>query len=98
MPFTDWHGFPANLGFDFEPWSLSLRQSEATHYLGQLHNTGFSFNTKAKHTFRFIADTMPDPTDVFLIHGKLYGCEKIEANVTEEGFDRLMTGYFYEML
>lgn len=98
MPFTDFNYYGRIHYHEFSPWSLSLNPSDATHYLGQLHNTGFSFNTKAKHTFRFIADTMPDPTGVFLIHGKLYGCEKIEANVTEEGFDRLMTGYFYEML
>lgn len=97
MPFTDW-GYISNMYIEHSPWSLAFSHTDATHYLGQLHNTGFSFNTKAKHTFKFIADKMPDPTKVFCIHGKLYGCEKIEANVKEKGFDRLMTGYFYEMI
>jgi len=97
MPFTDCR-YLASWTDGYDPWSLSLNPSEATHYLGQLHNTGFSFNVKAKHTFKFLASTMPDPTSVFQIRGKLYGCEKIEAYVTEEGFDKLMTGYFYEML
>jgi hypothetical protein len=44
-----------------------------------------------------MAEFMPDPTDVFIIRNKRYGCEKIEANITADGFDRLMTGYFYEM-
>ena len=52
----------------------------------------------AKHTFRFVSDSMPDPSGVFVIRGKQYGCEKIEANVKPDGFDRLMTGYFYEIL
>lgn len=96
MPFTDC-GYIANTLTPHRPWSLALTRSDATHYLGQLHNTGLTFNTKAKHTIKFIADRMPDTTTVFHIRGKLYGCEKIEANVTEEGLDKLMTGYFYEM-
>ncbi len=82
----------------YQSWSLSLNTIDRTHYLGQLHQNGFSFNIKAKHTFRFLADTMPDPTHVYIIRGKKYGCEKIEASVDADGFDRLMTGYFYEML
>jgi hypothetical protein len=53
---------------------------------------------KARHTFRFLADRMPDPRDIFIVRGKHYACEKIEASVKADGFDRLMTGYFYEML
>ena len=58
---------------------------------------GFSFNMKAKLTLKIEADTMPDPTNIFLIRGKRYGCEKIEATVLDWGLERLMTGYFYEM-
>ena len=82
------------------PWSLSLYPTSQgfAHCLGDLHQNGFSFNEHAKCTFRFIAEAMPDPTRVYIIRGKRYGCEKIEANVTAEGLDRLMTGYFYEIL
>ena len=45
-----------------------------------------------------MAEEMPDPTGIFIIRNKRYGCEKIEANITSDGFDKLMTGYFYEML
>lgn len=95
MPVTDYRykvqgsGHPA--------WSLSLNPTDATYYIGQLHQNGFSFNMKAKHVFRFVSDRMPDPRDIFIIRGKRFGCEKIEASVNAEGFDRLMTGYFYEM-
>ena len=53
---------------------------------------------KVKHIFKFVEERMPDPRDIFIIRGKKYGCEKIEANVNGEGFNKLMTGYFYEML
>lgn len=98
MPFTDFSYMTNSLYRGYSPWSLALVRSEATNYLGQLHNSGFTFDTKVKYTFKFVSDRMPDPTSVFHIRGKLYACEKIEANVTEEGFDRLMTGYFYELL
>lgn len=96
MPMTDYRYKVKGIGQ--RRWSLALNAADADHYLGQLHENGFSFNMKARHTFRFVADSMPDPRDIFLIHGKRYGCEKIEASVNEEGFNRLMTGYFYEML
>ena len=79
-------------------WSLSLNPADADYYLGQLHQNGFSFNMKARHTFRFIADRMPDPRSIFLVRNKRFACEKIEATVIADGFDKLMTGYFYEML
>ena len=96
--FTDFELKPHYKGQAHERWSLALSKSNATYYLGQLHENGFAFNTNSKQTFKFISDTMPDPTIIFLIEGKKYGCEKIEANVNNDGFDKLMTGYFYEML
>ena len=96
MPFTDCDFLRDDLS-PHRPWSLSLNKTDAGYYIGQLHQTEFSFDTKAKMTVKFVAEKMPDPTAVYLIRGKRYGCEKIEANVTEQGFDRLMTGYFYEM-
>lgn len=97
MPFTDCN-YMAQAVTPHRSWSLSLNPTNATYYLGQLHQNGFTFNIKAKHTFKFLADQMPDPTHIFLIRGHRYACEKIEANVNADGFDRLMTGYFYEML
>ena len=98
MPMTSFDYKVKSRGELHRKWSLSLKPSGADHYLGMLHRNPFSFNMKARHTFRFIAYKMPDPTHVYIIKGKRYGCEKIEANVTADGFDKLMTGYFYEML
>lgn len=79
-------------------WSLSLNRCEAEHYLGQLHENGFTFNLGAKYCIKFLSDEMPDPTKVFLIRNKCFGCEKIEAHIDSQGMQRLMTGYFYEIL
>lgn len=98
MPFTDWRYKSNHKGAAHKPWSLSLNKTEAAFYLGQLHEDNFSFNTKAKICIRFISEEIPDPTRIFIIRNKRYGCEKIEVNVDSNGIDRLMTGYFYEML
>ena len=78
-------------------WSLSLNKCQATFYLGQLHENGFTFNLAAKYCIKFLANEMPDQTKVFIIRNKRYGCEKIEAQIDSQGMQQLMTGYFYEM-
>ena len=97
--FTDWLYKPSHKnGETHNHWSLSLNPTDADAYLGQLHQNGFTFNMKAKHKFRFISDSIPSATAVYIIRGKLYGCEKLEISLMEEGFNKLITGYFYEML
>ena len=98
MPMTDCDYKVKSNGETHRQWSLSLKPAPAAIYLGQLHRNPFSFNMRARHTFKFLADSMPDPTLVYIIKGKCYGCEKMEANITAEGFDHLMTGYFYELM
>lgn len=97
LPFTDWQYKKCHSGNEHLHWSLSLNPTEADHYLGELHRNSYSINVKSKETFKFLADAIPSVTGVFIIRGKRYACEKIEANVTANGVDRLMTGYFYEM-
>lgn len=96
--FTDADLKPQFAGETHQPWSLSLNPTHATYYLGLLHRNGYSFNTKAKNAIKFVSDVLPDPRSIFLIRNKRYGCEKIEASVSADGLERLMTGYFYEML
>ncbi len=97
MPFTDYLYKKNHSGEMHRLWSLSLNPVEAEHYLGQLHQNTYTFNMKAKYCVKFLADEMPEPTQVFFIRGKRFGCEKIEAQIDDQGLQRLMTGYFYEM-
>ena len=96
--FTDYQYKKAHkAGTQHSLWSLSLNKCEATYYLGQLHENGFTFNLDAKYCIKFLSKEMPDPTKVFIIRNKRYGCEKIEAQIDSQGMQQLMTGYFYEM-
>ena len=96
--FTDYQYKKAHkTGTQHSLWSLSLNKCEATYYLGQLHENGFTFNLDAKYCIKFLSKEMPDQTKVFIIRNKRYGCEKIEAQIDSQGMQQLMTGYFYEM-
>lgn len=79
-------------------WSLSLNPTDADHYIGELHNNPYTLNVKARHVFQILSDKAIDPTDVFIIRGKRYMCEKIETNIKDGVFDKVKTGYFYEIL
>ena len=81
-----------------ESWSMSLNKSGEDKYIGQLHVNGFSFKLKTKLCVKFLSLGMPDPKKIFLINNKIYGCEKIEAQIDNYGMSELMTGYFYEMV
>ena len=96
MPFTDWEYLKIGT-VRHNHWSLSLTPTNSDYYLGQLHQLNYKINTKVKNTFKFLSDEIPNPTNLFVARGKLYACEKIEADVKEDGLDKLMTGYFYEV-
>ena len=97
LAFTDYN-FKRQLSNNRSMWSLSLNELRGyDFYLGQLHRLTFRCSHQVKHIFRFLSDSIPEPTDVFLIHGKRFACEKIEASIRDGNLDKLMTGYFYEI-
>jgi len=98
LAFTD-YSFKKQLSNNRSKWSFSLNDlREYDFYLGQLHKLSFRCSHRVKHIFKFLSDSIPDADNVFIVEGKRYACEKIEANIREGNLDKLMTGYFYEML
>lgn len=69
-----------------------------TEYVGKFHTGHASIDSKNQYVFKFIGDSVPDPCKKFIIRNKQFLCAKIEVSVSDSGIDRLMTGYFYEML
>lgn len=79
--------------------SLALTNAGSiTEYIGKFHTGHASIDSKNQYVFRLIRDSIPDPCNTFIIHNKQFLCAKIEVSVNDAGIDRLMTGYFYEML
>ena len=83
-------------------WSLGLNPTEGISSIANLHNEGIrirqNVNGNNEICFKFIHDGKPDTRKVYLARNRKYICSHIEMSITESGVDRLMTGYFYEML
>lgn len=78
---------------------LSLNIIDGQRNLGNETATATSVKIKTtiKHCFKFVADKIPNTSDVFIINNKKYLCEKLEVSISSRGIDKLMTGYFFEL-
>ena len=98
LAFTDCN-FKKQLSNNRSKWSFSLKDLKGyDFYLGQLHKINFRCSHNVKHIFKFLSDSIPDADNIFIIGGKRYACEKIEASIKQGDLDKLMTGYFYEIV
>lgn len=60
-------------------------------------DTIYKIDESRKMTFKFIADSIPNPRAVFFIRGRRYICEKITATFTEDGMSQLLKGEFWPL-
>ena len=83
-------------------WSLGLNPTEGVSAIANLHNQGIKIrqnvNGNNEICIKFFHDGKPDTRKVYIVRNRKFICSHIEMSVTETGLDRLMTGYFYEML
>ena len=79
-------------------WSLSFYdEGNSTLYLGQHHFGKRLYNSDVKFCFKFMSDNIPNTRSIFIANSKKYICEKIETDIDDEGINKLMTGYFFEL-
>ena len=98
MPFTHWAYNRPNNNVEHKNWSLSLANDNSTHYIGQLHEAARSQNRNAEHRVVFTADRIPSVYSIFLIRNKRYACKKLEVQFGAEGMEKIVNGYFEELL
>lgn len=84
--------FSKDISFN-ETMSLSFKSLGLTD-----KGTATSINSHNEITIKFLTDDIPDPAKIFIFHNKRYVCSKVEMEVTNDGIDRVKTGYFYEIL
>ncbi len=80
-----------------EPLSLSLSEVKGQTNLYSKTKSGIMINTPVRLCIKFISDRIPDTSDIFVIRNKRYVCEKIEADITTDGLNHQLTGYFREL-
>lgn len=73
----------------------------AEHYIGALHRGSVQIEStvdgNTEVCYQFLMDGLPDPTKIYVFRNKRYLCSKIEVKITEDGIDKLKTGYFHEV-
>ena len=78
-------------------YSLGLNPIEGQRNLASetIGINKLNIDTSIKYCFKFISDKLPNPNDTFIIKNKKYLCDKLEITFTDNGLDKLMTGYFF---
>ncbi len=91
---TDWHLDP-DLHAEHNI-SLSL-VCACQYYIGQFHKNK-NVDKKNCLEIKFKSDKIPDPSLIYIFHGKKFICEKIELEIKNDEIEPIYTGYFYMML
>lgn len=89
-------------GYQHKAYSLALINGYFnSHYIGELHRGTVQIETTVDTNnevcFQFLCESIPDPTDIYVFRNKRYLCGKIEIKATNNGVDRMKTGYFHEI-
>lgn len=89
-------------GYQHKAYSLALINGYVnSHYIGELHRGTVQIETTVDTNnevcFQFLCESIPDPTAIYVFRNKRYLCGKIEIKATNNGVDRMKTGYFHEI-
>ena len=98
MPFTHWDYNRPNNNVEHKNWSLALANDNSTYYIGKFHELARRQNRNAEHRVKFTADRIPSVYAIFLIRNKRYACKKLEVQFGAEGMEKVVNGYFEEIL
>lgn len=87
-----------NCSSDYEGGSFRFEGGRSENKIGQFHNVAKWIENKEQVVIKFLCDDVPDPKKIFVFRNKKFLCDKIELEINDNGIDKLMTGYFYEMI
>lgn len=83
---------------DYVLGSFRFNGGMSQNYIGKFHDEKKWIENKEQLVIKFISDDVPDPKKIFVFRNKRFLCDKIEMEINDTGINKLMTGYFYEML
>jgi hypothetical protein len=98
VPFTHPEWQKPNDRVQHKSWSLALAADDAVSTIGGLHSSARLQNRNAEHRIRFKAYSIPSVYAVFLVRNKRYACKKLEVQFSSTGMERVIFGYFEEIL
>lgn len=83
------HDFTDVKKFDFD---FRLNSKNCTY-----GKSGIEIDNRVKYSIDFLSDHVPDVRAVFIIQGKRYLCEKLTANMSDQGLSALVKGTFWRI-
>lgn len=86
-----------NCANTYEGGSFDFEGGRSDNNIGMFHYKKKRIENKEQVVIKFLADDVPDPKNIFIFRNKKFLCDKIEMEINDKGFNKLMTGYFYEM-
>jgi len=100
---SGWHTFKDEEGqpiygeftFTFHQFSWELTPVDPSL---QTNNSLVKVDETKLYKFKFLATTIPDPKNIFVINGKEYVCQRLKAHFTVRGMSELIEGEFYEIV
>jgi hypothetical protein len=98
MPFTHWNLNRPNSNVEHKSWSLSLANDNSTYNIGKMHQEARNQNRNAELRAKFTSDAIPSVYSVFHLRNKIYACKKMEVQFNADGMEKVINGYFEEIL
>lgn len=98
VPFTHPEWQKPNDRVSHKSWSLAIAADDSVSTIGGLHSSARLQNRNAEHRIRFKAYSIPSVYAVFLVRNKQYACKKLEVQFSSTGMERIILGYFEEIL
>lgn len=79
-------------------YSLSLKKIKNLSTLySETVQDAINVDVRIKQCFKFLSNSIPDPSAVFVIENKTYLCRQLEVDISGNGMSKLITGYFYHV-
>lgn len=84
-------------GSEYDKGSFRFDGGRSDNNIGIFHPSQKWIENKEQVVIKFLSDDVPDTKKIFVFRNKKFICDKIDINITDNGIDKLMTGYFYEL-
>ena len=98
IPFTHWDYNRPRDSVNHKSWSLSLDHDNSDNFIGKYHLSSRRQNRNAEHRIKFLSDMIPSVFSIYIIRNKRYACKKLEVQFSNKGMEKLISGYFEEIL
>ncbi len=86
-----------SLNIDSFRQSIGGKQYNYRTFYSEAYKNLERIDTQVKYCIKFVTERLLPVNTTFIIRNRKFICEKLEYSISAKGFDKLVTGYFYEL-